>query len=452
MIMIGQSGKQNVNEKIDSELDSLRVLMVIPYLPDQSNVVTILAKKVLNTLEKKCNVKLIWILQTPSQSFENRFPNIDIKPIQQFDNACDLMDKEKPDVVFTELSFDYSSYPFIIAGRNKKIPVVCYTLYGYDYRNEYPLSRFDIFYSKISRFFSKRADSHSKNKSFGKGKFYLFKYFFYLCTVKSIGTNTLCLILTILESMWINSFGIMNKKFDTRLICEQICLANDTWINPLVKEGFPVDILHVTGSPLFDEYSINSIPQKHHTNFPAKVLLVTSPMNTHGIWSNKRQRDLVENIVIEMKKYNQKIDFAIKIHPTSENIQFYQEILNDLNLNNKIYQNEKLAELLKQFDVVLSFGVVSGSTLEILYSGLPFVMMNMFINMQSYSFIKNKLAIECSSISKLMASIEEAIKNEPSRKYLENYFYTFSKPLDGRASERIGDVIISIVKRTKDLK
>jgi hypothetical protein len=449
--MIGQNGKQNVNETTDPSMDHnpLRVLMVIPYLPSQQNVITVIAKRVLEALKKKCNSKIIWILQTPKQSFETDVPDIVIKPIQNFNDACDLIDKETPDVIFTELSFDYSSYPFIIAGKQKKIPVVCYSVYGYDYRLEYPLSRFEIMYSKISRFFSRNTDSKFENQLFGKGIFYLYKYRFFLKTVRAMKTNIGHLFLIILESIWIHSFGIMNKKFDKRLMGDAICLANDTWIDPLLKEGYAKDILRVTGSPLFDEYVIDSLPSRSRPQFPVKVLLVTTPMSTHGVWSSSRQRSMVKNIVSELNKHQEKINFAIKIHPTSESHEFYQDILNEMNLDNKIYQKEKLSEILKQFDVVISFGIFSGSTMELLYSRLPFVMINMFTDIKSYSFIQNSLVTECTSMSNLMDSITKAMNSDQSQEKLKKYLHTLSKPMDGKSSERVADVIISVVNRCK---
>ena len=137
--------------------DTIRILMIVPYLPNQKNVITILAQNILHSLQKKTNPTLIWMLLTPSQKFENTYRDIQIKPIQNYYDACDIMNKEKPDVVISELSFSYSTYPFIIAAKFKKIPVVSYQINGYYINNESytPDSSLNLFLSKLRRFFFK---------------------------------------------------------------------------------------------------------------------------------------------------------------------------------------------------------------------------------------------------------------------------------------------------------
>lgn len=432
-------------------MNPLRVLMIIPYLPNQTNVVTILAKKVLNDLKKKCDAKIIWILQTPSQTINYQSDDIEVKPIQQYRDACDLMDKEKPDVIFVDLSFDYSSYPFIIAGRYKKIPVVSYIAYGYDYIYE-TLSRFEIIFSKVSRFLSRNSGQYDNNQMFGKGRFYLYKYFFFLRTVRSTKISLKSYLMIILDSIWVNSFGVMSRKLDKRLIVDSVCLATESWVNQLTKEGFPKNILHVTGSPIFDKYNIESFSHREFHKFPLKVLIVTSTMKTHGVWTDKKQQEIIEQIILELKKHSDKFEFAIKIHPTSDDMEFYQNIIRDIDPSIKIFQKENILDLLKEFDIAVSYGMISGSTFDILYSGLSLVIVNLFGKSYLPHLAQMGLITECYDISNLADSIIHATKTIPPEKELKQFFFSASKPLDGKASERMAQVILSTVKMTNTEK
>lgn len=428
-------------------MESIRILMLIPYLPSQTNDVTKIAKNILNALQKKCKIEIIWILQTPKQNFENKYPNICIKPIQNYSNACEIIEKEKPDVIVTELSFDYSAYPIILAGKYMRVPVVAYLPYGYDFSEvSFSYSKWQQFMSKISRFVSRLDNNDNENKFLGRGRFYLYKYFFLLNTLKAMKVSKKETMVNIIENMWLNSFGIMNKERDSRLMVDEICLGTDTWIKPLENKGFPRKILHITGSPILDEYNLDSIPTKIWNNkYPIKLLVVTIPMHTHGMWSEKQQKSVVKQIIMELNKFSNKIEFSLKIHPTSEKIEFYQDIIDELNLKIPIYQNEKINDVLNRFDLVISFGAISFSNIDILCSGIPLVILNLVDKSNVSDTIKYQVATECNSIDNLWNSIDIALRNSVSKDVLSKFLQVLSNPFDGHASDRFADVILSVV-------
>ena len=426
-------------------MDEIKILMVIPYLPNEKNVATIFAKNILHSIEKKIKTKLIWILQTPSQNFENIFPNVEIKPIQNFSDACDIMDKEKPDVVITESSFSLSSYPFILAAKTKKIPIVSYYHYGHDFN----ITSFDSFnsgfLSKLKRFFSKSKDDCGYNP-FSRGVFYLYKYFFYLKTLKSSSVGFSNFFSDVVESLWMNSFGTIDKKFDVRLITDKICLPNDNWIEHLEKFGIPKTTLVVTGSPIFDNYNFSKIkPQNFKQKNTIKILLVTASHVSHGFVSEKEYYENLFKIIFEIQK-NPNFSLDIKIHPTSENIQSYSKILKEFNSSIQIFQQENLSDVLNTYDVAISFGIWTGAHLDILVSGTPLIMMTVFDNPEEIAVLKYNCAYRCDFVSDLEKIINNLSVNPIPINNIRSFLHLVSNPFDGKASERFAEIIISTIK------
>lgn len=427
-------------------MKQIKILMIRPYLPEQDNVATIIAKNVLNAINKSSKTEIIWILQTPEQNICNTYENILVKPIQLYDNACELIDKEKPDVIFTELSFAYSSYPLIIAGRYKKIPIVGYLDMGYAFSEQFRgASRLKSFISKLRRFFSN--NSSNNKKIFSRGQFYLSKYSFLLKTIKASDTGFLFLLRNLFENIWFNSLGIIDLKRDSRLNVDAVCLSTPTWVQPLTDNGLKKEILHVTGSPLFDNYNIESINfKKFNGIYPIRVLFLPIPLHTHGKISKREYLGLITNI-LEKLKNSDKVLTSIKIHPTSDHKEDYVKILNKINYDVSIFQKEKLSELIKNYDVAVSFGDFSNAHMESILSGIPLVMITNDSNLELTT--RFKVARSCKNINSLVATIEEVVSKPPSKENLSNFLFSYSDPFDGNASERISQIIIKMLKQSQ---
>lgn len=426
----------------------LKILMMVPYLPNEKNVSTILANKILFSLRKKCVAELIWILSSTKKPTNHNFPNISIRRMQNYDNACQILDIEKPDVIIVTPSFSYTNYPLIIAGRHKKIPVITCELYGFssiglvlDRQN-----RFQIFISKIRRFFGKINDSPN-SPSASKGKFYFYKYKFLYKTLKAVGYSKLQLIQNVLENIWINTIGVMDKNiFDRKLLTDKICLATIDSEKYYLQSGFPNEILHVTGSPLFDDYQIDNILTKNLSQDKfLQILIVTTPLSLHGLMSKHEQTSLIKNLLNILNQNQTRIKFALKIHPSSESIQDYEEILHSKNLSIPIFQKEPISEILQEYDIAISFGVYSSVILDILFSGTPLILLAVDKQIRNLLVLTN-IALECKNVDEIMEKINFAKTNQPLKEPIENFLKNTSYPLDGHASDRISSIILSSIK------
>jgi len=301
-----------------------------------------------------------------------------------------------------------------------------------------------IYFTNNDDFFSKSKIDTGKNP-FSRGKFYLYKYLFFLKTLKSSNLGFTKFLSYFFESLWVNSFGTFDKKLDPRLIFDKVCLPHENWIEPLLKIGFPKNSLVVTGSPIFDMYNILNIKeQKFEKNKITKILLVTQSHQSHGTVSGKVYSKKLLELISEIQK-NPKYELGLKIHPTSETVEEYSKILKNFNSQIPIFQQEHLSEILENYDVAISFGKFSGVHFDILMSGTPLITMTIFDDPEQITVLKHNCSIRCDSTSNLDNIIDDLSNKLIPMKNIESFLYTVSNPLDGKASERFADEILLTV-------
>ena len=117
---------------------------------------------------------------------------------------------------------------------------------------------------------------------------------------------------------------------------------NLSWYNIFINLGFEKEKLALTGSPYWDpifkkieKYNLNN-NYEHKKN---RVLIITSPLVEHGYGTYDERDIFFKKIFDELNDDN--IEFALKIHPSSEKRDSYEKLLKKNNLKNIIFQHEK---------------------------------------------------------------------------------------------------------------
>lgn len=155
---------------------------------------------------------------------------------------------------------------------------------------------------------------------------------------------------------------------------------------------------------------------------------------------------MTKNLLKFLKQNQNEIKFAIKIHPSSEFIEDYEEIINSENLSIPIFQKEPISEILQQYDIAISFGVYSSAILDILFSGTPLILLKPNQQMRNL-LISSKIAIECKNPSQIIEKIKFIQTYPPQKESIKNFLEKTSYPLDGNASDRISSIILSLIKK-----
>ena len=176
-------------------------------------------------------------------------------------------------------------------------------------------------------------------------------------------------------------------------------------------------------------------------------MIITSALVEHGWWTKQERKDNLTKIFLELIN-NEKISFALKIHPTSEDKKFYEDFLTNLKIDAVIYQKEDFWDIINKYDLVLSIGASTINT-ECAYAGIKMVFLDLGWNFRKVALVNEAISngyfVDCKKLKDLKKSIfslwdrKIEINNE-----LINARKNMSYKFDGKSGERVANAIISL--------
>jgi len=393
--------------------------------------------RIINELKKKISIEDSWILVDPDireknvESLKFNYKNFEDYKTK---NLIKILEQENPDVIIISNDYDFFVRAFIPAAKFLKIPIIMLLLSNAP--AEY-LGKMDLTMLK-----GKILVHGSRKTSI------LRKFFFLLKTLKQTNHS------------YFEILGLIRKEVMVPFLqyhpwgegdCDLVLVAGDDWKKYLQLKKIKSKII-VTGWPLLDEIydKVQKFKIKVNTEkTKLKIVLMTAPMIEHGLWTKNEWEHTIKAIINEVQtKFDNEIEFIIKIHPTSEVKKQYEEFLKRINVQIPVYQKEDLMEIIKDADFVLTYAQSTG-IIEAACMGKPVIVINLFnYPEEKMPFLKAGLATELKNISKLKEVIDE-ISMEDVRinldKYITKYLYAF----DGRSSERVADAIIRFTQKYK---
>jgi len=434
----------------------MKILIPSSVLPSQKNKLVIYVHNLKDSLKRKTNIELVWLVCQPDKISNSKYDNDSIIDIHNFNDAVKALNDIKPDCVLANNnSREPLSYSFSLAAKFLKIPLIYYYLNdlapvlghgGYkNYRENLSIL--------LKRFFANKVptDSDDKKKFMRRGIFFIFKNIFLMKTRIRTGVNTIKAFNELLSDMslyFLYKKPIWNKLADLNLCSNQELY--DFW----TSIGIDRKKISMTGSPfwdkIFQQITSRKEKQKELKTDTIRILLVTGGMVEHGLWTAKQRETYLQKIFHELKKDKQ-ITFAIKIHPASESVLFYKEFLKKLNLDVKIYQHENLLDTMYDYDIIISYGSSSIHT-ECAYGGIKMILLDVGWNYKRFALVKEAQKsgyfVECTRFEDLVKCVHE-LKNKEVKfspeliKAREKIAYKF----DGKAGERATNSILEILAK-----
>lgn len=363
-----------------------------------------------------------------------------ILDIHDYKNAVEVIQKEKPDLIYGGGSWNFIDYALSSAAKFFNIPVFCMVYSEIAIQK----NKKDIFKSNISRFFQKSVptDTEIDTKKFMKrGRFYIYKYLFLLRTKFAIKSERIHTIFKI----WKFIFSDMNSNVfanDTLHFLE-----NENLLNQKINLGFNKSNLFVTGNPIYD-MSFHKITNQKNIdtkNNIVRVLFVPSTLYEHGFWTRDQRDFAVKETVRQIINY-EKMTLTVKIHPSSSILSDYESLVHSIDTSILVYQKGFIQDLLNNFDVILTF---QSSTTEVyaMLADKPIVICNYF-DLQGDAFLERGLAVDCKEPSSLLASINLAlINNLATVQKREDFIRESMFKWDGRSAERICNKLIELYEK-----
>ncbi len=419
----------------------MKILIPIHTVPGIKSITILELEPILSILKNKINIQIVWLVY----SFEKLTSTIKIDSddvildIHNYKNALEVIQKEKPDLVYAYASWNFIDYALSSVAKLFKIPVFC--IVNGDY-NGYASTLEKNITSNLNRFFQNSIPTDNKKikkKLMKRGRFFLYKYLFLLQTMLAIKKNRFKTLFSIWKYIFLD-------KLDPKFASETIqFLENENLNKQLLSLGFKKSNLIVTGNPMYDSlfFKLQKLQAKNTKKNTKNILLVTTSLYEHGIWT-KKQRDFAIKETLKQFQNKKDLNIILKIHPSSEILSEYEQLLKEILPNAVIYQKGDIENFINDSDLVISFPASSVLIFTLLIKK-PLIVCNYF-NMDDL-FLKHNPIAECNNPLSILKKIDELTSfNLKFNKDRDNFVDEFISPFDGHAQERICDYLIKITQ------
>ena len=425
--------------KNDKEIGNnvLKILIVHHTMPDIPGFTTKMFDGVLPILKKYVNTKATWVIHSEPNLVTKSEPDEKIINMSNFKNAVEIINQEKPDLVYAIPGISIPDYAFALAAKYLKIPVI-----GSEMDSNF------LFIKNMRGMIStsnklRQFDIAKKSNQFFK------KHLFLIKTQLALRWNIFQIMKEIIFFAAVY-FPIIykNPDFMPKFELDRIFVLSNKTMQKLVTSGFNESNLVITGDPTYDEYfQLLKTSKKRNTPKNKKNILILTTIlfgeSRRNILSQRRF--FIEEIIKAIPR-NQ-FEVTIKIHPTHEDLKDYTNIVEPINSSVNVTQNANLVELILNADIIIT-PVTGTSAICSLIARKPIIIWNVF-NVESDALIQNKLALPCKDQKMILEQIRKAETWLPNEEKIEQFTREYLHASDGKASERTAVEIVNFLKRHK---
>lgn len=417
----------------------MKILISWHRIPDVEVHTTIRIKNIVEELKKSTNVEIIWLICMPEPLIDipNFGKDVKILDIHNYENAIDVLKKEKPDLIFGSSSYNLISYSLAVAGKFLNIPILS------DFSQKRSSDKLSA--SNIKLFFEKSVstDDQTTKKFMRRGRFLVYKFLFVLKTQIARKMNPF-LIIKFCFILFKHHLFYEELPMDVRFANDIHWVSDESLFSDLIQHGFDPKTLFVTGDPYFDQdFKKINLSTRKKLNGKIRVLFAPSTNYEHGLCSKSEQNNAILSILRSLSK-NKKFELIFKIHPSSANLSDYEKLVASIDPDIKIYQTGNIIDYIETTDIIIVFpaGFIS---INALIAKIPIIIFN-FYNDKNDIFLEKNLAFECHSESELPNLIELSIKKPISEDKINNFLSSFYYKTDGLSSKRVATVILNFLK------
>ena len=425
----------------------IKLLVAHHTLPDIATAATVAFENLLPVMRKYDKIHMIWLVYgpekiiIPSNFNSNETSVIDI---HDFSDGLDVINKIKPDIVFSSFSNNPINYALSLAAKTTNILLVG------EYHSEIGTvsNRGKMLMEFSKSFFSSSIATDNKfnqKKFMRRGRFFLYKIKFLLKTHKACQSNLLKITKELFVFIWSFYSYTKNPNRDIKFGSDLYLISGKKVFGHAIENGYPSENLFLCGNIRYDSLFKNLKKLKEKPILKKlRILMITVPFYEHGWWSKQQRNDVIESIIqkiTEQKKY----ELVIKIHPSSENLSEYKEIVNSIDSNIPIFQKGDISQFLNDADIVISF-LTSDAVFSSLFSHIPII----FFNAGQYKndlLVNKKLVFECDSIDSLISIVDKSSIFPSQKKKINNFIEDYFFKSDGLASERVSKKILELLKK-----
>lgn len=432
----------------------IKILISLHTMPTVRSYKQIIVNQIIPTLKNYEKVKIFWFVYMPEKIIQNKQHEYDeeVLDIHDFNDAFELIQKIKPDIIYSSPTNNLPDYALNLAAKYSDIPTIG------EIMND---SITDINSKEVMKFFVKGffddsvpTDTSEKKQFMRRGRFFIFKYKFLMKTQKSIRYGV---IRRIIESLTIirDSFFEPIKGYNPRFSCTKQFVESNLIMKQLIQNKFNESALEITGIPIHDPL-FNRINERKdgvkRKNTERKIILfLTHSLVEHGFQTREQREFIIKSIVKEHTKISKEYRLIVKIHPSSEKISDYKEIISNLSQGIEIVQKGDILEFIEDADIVITYSTSTAPKQAILYKK-PVIICN-FFDIKNDPLLERELAYNCKKVEELVPAIQKLQKqnivtDEKLKEFVNEFFYKS----DGKSTERVCKMILELVKQFKEKK
>lgn len=219
---------------------------------------------------------------------------------------------------------------------------------------------------------------------------------------------------------------------------------------------YPSDNIAITGHPDYDVlFKLERLIDKKEIlrelgikSDQKRIITFT----TQALWSMKSRENLLRTILEAVKKLEDVI-LLIKPHP-GENEDWHKKIIKEMGVRNAIVLDRHYNTAKALFVCDLMITSYSTTALEAMALDKPVITVNLEDETELFPYAKSGAAIGVSNSEDLLRTINSVFGNENLRRKLaehrQNFLAEHIYKIDGRASERITNLVSHIVHAAKN--
>ncbi|MCV0411924.1 hypothetical protein [Nitrosarchaeum sp.] len=422
----------------------MKILITTMIPTDKIHPRTYVFKKIIDSLKSRTFCEVNWIMCYPYKTSNSKQVS-DYIDIHNFSNALQMLNKLKPDLIFVDPQIEPIQYAISICAKKLNIPIIARP----PIVNYFPSqSRKSNILYKLRNFFSSENPSGElqDKKFFSRGSFFLYKINFYFKTKLDLNVKFLNAVFSTIR--YFRIIAISRTQLPVNLYADLHLLASENQINDYIKNGISQSKLKVVGNVWIDK-NFNNISKVNYNikNNKIKILIVTTPLFEHGVWSSSQRDEFLKKLFSILT--DDKFDISLKIHPTSENINYYRSLLNKLDISCPIFQSEDIWTLIPNYDLFISYGP-SQVLGDLAFSQRRTITISIGKQLLGIPLVKEAISsgfiTECQEITQLKNTVISVANSipKPNQEYLneiKKLFFNF----DGKSSERCAEVIVSFM-------
>lgn len=421
--------------------------ILIPYTSGHNvkSGITLLFDNLIEELSKKNDVKIYrLIIQSQKLSIlppSDRFnESLDI---HNYDNAVDVLNKIKPDLVYTVPHLDFMTISFSSAAKFlgiKTFGLILFSLDGkLDLKSKVRMQLRKTFESNIP------TDIYSDNQVvLGRLKFIFYKFLFMSKTFSAIKIPKL---LVIIKSLKIFLLSFSKNAFSPQLPLDKHFVLNQMQKETLIELGFRSDDIIVTGHPMYDHAFKKNVIKKHSDKESIKILFAPDTLYESGMWSREQQFNTISKILTLLKKIST-YSIKIKLHPSSVNFNTYEKFIHLISPSIEIFQNGSLEDFFDDADVLIVYSALTTGLIHTIPYKIPVIVCDMYDDLDDiFGLLDSGIIYRCKNLEQLPKLISKSISeseilDDARNRYVKKFLYSG----DGEASKRMVTEILKLIK------